>query len=126
MSLTAAQKVAALQHLGYPFVEWSLNFLNNRLSVIASLSLSAELESQIISFIETLTDVDASRQSYLNSIAGQQITGSSGNAYYRSQAIAEYNNEYNYFRNRLSSSLDMPTYDISNNSSASIGLIVQG
>jgi hypothetical protein len=129
MALTAAQKVAALQHLGYPFTEWCLTFLNNRLDNIAAFSLSAELEAQIVSFINSLTAVDTARQSYLTSIAGQQITGSSGNAYYRSQAIAEYNNEYNYFCNRLSASLDMPIYDtlfLSNSSASAVGLIVQG
>lgn len=111
MALTADQQAAIAEHLGYPYKQWTISYIQRRLNTIASLFNAAELEARIILILNQLDAIDITRNAYIAGNAGKQIDGTTGDAYFRSGPQTDYNRDYNYYRNRLSVYMDMPTYD---------------
>lgn len=111
MALTNAQQAAIAEHLGYPYKGWTINYIQQRLDTIAGLFNAVELEQRIIDILNQLDAIDNARNTYIVTNAGKQIDGGTGNAYFVGRAQADYDRDYNYYRNRLSVNMDMPTYD---------------
>lgn len=111
MSLTLDQQASIAEHLGYPYKQWVINYIQQRLLTIASLINATELETRIAEILTQLDNIDDLRSSSIGNTAGKQIEGGTGDAYFVGRVTSDYTREYNYFRNRLAVYMDMPVYD---------------
>jgi hypothetical protein len=102
MAFTNAQKSKAIGHLGYTVDSWSLGYIGGKLDAIAS--LSSDSETRVGAIITQLDTLETQLNSSITSNAGIQVKVD-GTVLYQGQAIAEINNQYNYWRKKLSTAL---------------------
>lgn len=102
MPFTNAQKSKAVGHLGYTVDSWSLAYIGGRLDAIAN--LSADSETTVAAIITQLDTLEAQLNSSIAANAGIQVKPD-GTVFFQGQSISEINNQYNYWRNKLTVAL---------------------
>lgn len=102
MAFTDAQKSSAVVHLGYAVDSWSLGYVGGKLDAIAS--LSSDSETRVGAIITQLDTLETQLNSSIAANAGTQVKPD-GTVYFQSQTISEINNQYNYWKNKLSTAL---------------------
>lgn len=107
--LSDAQIVSIVKYLGYPYLSWSLGMIRRRAEYIAAQPESTEIESVITDVLSKLDDVENTRLTSLP-LAGKQITGTTGDAYFQGAIQPELDSQYNYYRRKLSVYVDIPFY----------------
>lgn len=117
MAFTTAQKDVARGHLGYPVTQWGIDFISDAMDSISA--LSSDAETRIGTILTTLTTIETQLNTYRAASAGLQVL-TDGSVYYQGGAIAEMNNQYEYWRNKLATALDIPIYKNNNNQSRMI------
>ena len=107
MAFTDAQKSKAIGHLGYTVDSWSLGYIGDKLDAIAN--LSADSETRVGAIITQLDTLETQLNSSIAVNAGIQVK-SDGTVFYQGQSISEINNQYNYWKNKLSISLGVSMF----------------
>jgi hypothetical protein len=107
MAFTNAQKSKAIGHLGYTVDSWSLGYIGGRLDAIAD--LSADSETRVGAIIIQMDTLEAQLNSSIAANAGIQVKPDS-TVFFQGQSISEINNQYNYWKNKLSIALGVSTF----------------
>jgi len=94
----------AVEHLGYPVLEWSFTLIRSRMNSISTISSASE--TRMITILDNCDSVQAARLAYILASAGTQVLPG-GTVYYRSAKLAELNRELFYWRSELSSLLSV-------------------
>ena len=102
MAFTNAQKSKVIGHLGYTVDSWSLGYIGVRLDAIAD--LSADSEIRVGAIITQLDTLETQLNSSIAANAGIQVKPDS-TVFFQGQSISEINNQYNYWRKKLSTAL---------------------
>jgi hypothetical protein len=102
MAFTNAQKSKAIGHLGYTVDSWSLGYIGGKLDAIADLSVDSE--TRVGAIIIQMDTLEAQLNSSIAANAGTQVKPD-GTVFFQSQSISEINNQYNYWKNKLSIAL---------------------
>jgi hypothetical protein len=95
----------AIEHLGYPVLDWSFTLIRSRMNSI--LTISSASETRLIAVLDNCDSVQAARLAYILASSGVQVLPG-GTVYYRSAKLAELNRELSYWRNELSTLLSVP------------------
>ena len=106
MAFTNAQKSKAIGHLGYTVDSWSLGYIGGKLDAIAN--LSADSETRVGAIITQLDSLETQLNSTIAN-AGIQVKPDS-TVFFQGQSISEINNQYNYWKNKLSIALGVSTF----------------
>jgi len=107
MAFTNAQKSKAIGHLGYTVDSWSLGYIGGKLDAIAN--LSADSETRVAAIITQLDTLETQLNSSIAANAGTQVKPD-GTVFFQGQSISEINNQYNYWRNKLSVALGVSVF----------------
>ena len=107
MAFTNAQKSKAIGHLGYTVDSWSLGYIGGRLDAIAD--LSADSETRVGAIIIQMDTLEAQLNSSIAANAGIQVKPDS-TVFFQGQSISEINNQYNYWKNKLSIALGVSMF----------------
>ena len=107
MAFTNAQKSKAIGHLGYTVDSWSLGYIGGRLDAIAD--LSADSETRVGAIIIQMDTLEAQLNSSIAANAGIQVKPDS-TVFFQGQSISEINNQYNYWKIKLSISLGVSMF----------------
>jgi hypothetical protein len=107
MAFTDAQKSKVIGHLGYTVDSWSLGYIGGKLDAIAN--LSADSETRVGAIITQLDTLETQLNSSIAANAGIQVK-SDGTVFYQGQSISEINNQYNYWKNKLSIALGVSMF----------------
>ena len=107
MAFTNAQKSKAIGHLGFTLDSWSLGFIGGKLDAIANLSVDSE--TRVTAIITQLDTLETQLNSSIAANAGTQVKPD-GTVFFQGQSISEINNQYNYWRNKLSIALGVSAF----------------
>lgn len=94
----------AIEHLGYPVVEWAFALFRSRMNEVSS--ISAASETRIIAVLDNLDSIVQARLTYILASSGVQVLPG-GTVYYRAAKVSELNAELFYWRGELGSLLSL-------------------
>lgn len=107
MAFTDAQKSKAIGHLGYTVDSWSLGFIGGKMDAIADLSVDSK--TRVAAIIVQLDTLETQLNSSIAANAGIQVKPD-GTVFFQGQSISEINNQYNYWRNKLTVALGVSVF----------------
>ena len=107
MAFTDSQKSKAAGHLGYTVDSWSLGFIGGKMDAIANLSVDSE--TRVAAIITQLDTLETQLNSSIAANAGIQVKPD-GTVFFQGQSISEINNQYNYWKNKLSIALGVSAF----------------
>lgn len=88
--------------MGFTVDSWSLGFVGDKLDAVSALSSASE--TRISNILTQLDTLETQLNSAIAANAGIQVK-TDGTVYYRDAAISQINNQYNYWKGKLSDSL---------------------
>lgn len=103
MAITATQKAKIIDYLGYPGQTWVLNWVNQRIGLLPS----SELETEVENLVTQISDLETTRQSFLNLNLGKQIDGVTRDSFYRGQFETDCEKRIHDYKRRLSNLLQI-------------------
>ena len=103
MTITEAQKAKIIEYLGYPGQSWVLNWVEQRIALFPN----TQIEGEVQSLVNQISDIETARQSFLTSNLGKEIDGTTRDAYYKGQFEIDCNKRISDYKRRLSNLLQI-------------------